>query len=75
MSVKVGQEYIDKHGTIYRIRIISSDSVASYDICSNVEKDVYYHAGSSHINTLEILIEIGELIPLTKASKALYGKN
>lgn len=77
MQIEVGQEYIDKNGTIYKIDIIGNDSIVSYSLCdySIIKPGVYYHAGSTHIVTFQKLVDSGALVPLTKASRALYGKS
>lgn len=74
-DLKVGQEYIDKNGTIYRIDIISGDSVVSYSICDNREKNAYYHAGSAYIATFEGLILNGSIMLNNRSTKVLYGKD
>lgn len=78
MDLQVGQEYIDKNGTIYRIDIISGDSgdsVVSYSICDNREKNAYYHAGSAYIATFEGLILNGSIMLNNRSTKVLYGKD
>jgi hypothetical protein len=74
MQVEVGQEYIDKNGTIYRIDIIGSDGVVGYSL-RDVDKGAYYYAGSAYIATFEAMILNGSLMPNTKTTKVLYGKD
>jgi len=74
MQIEVGQEYIDKNGTIYKIDIIGSDSVIGYSI-RDIEKGAYYYAGSAYIATFEGLILNGSLMLHTKTTKVLYGKD
>lgn len=75
ISLEVGQEYIDKNGTVYKIDIIGNDSVVSYSICDNHEKNAYYHAGSAYIATFEGLIMNGSLMPNTRSTKVLFDKD
>lgn len=72
MQVKVGQEYIDKNGTIYKIDVISSDSVVGYSIRDGNRGD-YYYAGSAYIAVFEDLIRSGSLMINTKTTKVLYA--
>lgn len=74
-KLEVGQEYIDDKGTIYKIDVISMDYIVSYSICDNREKSAYYHAGSAHMATIKQLVAAGQLVPLSKASKVLYGRD
>lgn len=74
MQIEVGQEYIDKNGTIYKIDIIGSDSVIGYSIRDG-DKGAYYYAGSAYIATFEAMILNGSLMPSTRSTKVLYGKD
>lgn len=71
VNLEVGQEYIDKHSTVYRIEVIGNGSVVSYSICDNAEKNAYYHA---YRIILESAIVDGSWMPLTPTSRLLYGK-
>lgn len=74
MDLQVGQEYIDKNGTIYKIDVISSDGVVGYSL-RDVDKGAYYYAGSAYIATIEAMILNGSLMINNKSTKVLYGKD
>lgn len=73
-KLEVGQEYIDKNGTIYKIDIISNDGTVGYSL-RDVDKGAYYYAGSAYIATIEGLILNGSLMLNNKSTKVLYGKD
>ena len=72
MDLQVGQEYIDKNGTTYKIDVIGNDSVIGYSIRDG-DKGAYYYAGSAYIATFEAMILNGSLMINTKVTKVLYG--
>lgn len=72
MDIKVGQEYIDKQGTVYKVDHIH-DLVVSYSIVGEGEhKD--YHAGSAHVGTFKQLIADMSLMPNTVVARLLFVK-
>lgn len=74
MDLQVGQEYIDKNGTIYKIDVIGNDSVVGYSIRDG-DRGAYYYAGSAYIDVIKDLIRSGSLMANTKTTKVLYGKD